>query len=153
MQYFHSAGAFLGVGSIIQPGNWGRMIRLYTIPFTNNQVNVNAYREAILELSRQIHAPDKPSRLEAVFTCPGLAEARSFRDRHHPFDLIYEVEPTVESPKTHVGDYALALAPSPSSEPYFQPLLDGAQKYWVSLPTDNIEVLFDCPMRVIAGPL
>lgn len=153
MAYFHCSSARLGVGSIIMPGNWGRMLGLYTLANTNG-LNINTYRESVLELSRKLYAPAKPSRLASVFTCPSQSEAVAFRDKHHVFDLIYEVMPEAEKFSTHVGDYELAFSPLPQPPtPYFSSIMDSAKSYWTIPATTSIEVLFDCPMKVIAGPL
>jgi hypothetical protein len=56
--YFHCAPMRLAAGSIIEPGNWGRMLRLYEV--TNGQIQGNVLNEALLEFARQLHAPTAP---------------------------------------------------------------------------------------------
>lgn len=97
----------LAPGAVIQPGNWGRIIQLYeAIPGSGLPTNV--FREALMEQARQVHAPSKPSRLSSVFTLPTLDEAVIFRNKYQRFNLIYEVVPVAENPRTHLGDYELA---------------------------------------------
>jgi hypothetical protein len=48
--YFHLSGAMVAPGSIIEPGNWGRMIR--ALGWQHNC----AMREAALEGAREEHA-------------------------------------------------------------------------------------------------
>lgn len=57
--FFHIAPMLLGAGSVILPGNWGRVLKLYT------NANDVFYREHILETIRANEYPDKPSRLNA----------------------------------------------------------------------------------------
>jgi hypothetical protein len=145
--YFHCAGAILEAGSVIGPGNWGRMLRMYE-QAPNQGLPTNHFREALLELARQVHAPTKPSRLNALFAVPSLPEAVAFRNKYQRTNLIYEVVPTVDRPGIHFGDYELAIANYPPR--YFQSMMDQARDYWAVAPTQNIEVLLDCSVRVVA---
>jgi hypothetical protein len=71
--YFHLSGAHLEPGSIIVPGNWGRVVQHYSW-----QHNF-ALREMALEASRLAVAPHLPSRMDAAFVFHTLEEARTFR--------------------------------------------------------------------------
>ena len=146
--YFHCAPIGLSPGAVIQPGNWGRILNLYQI--TNNQIEMRAFRETILELSRQIHAPTKASRLKSIFVCPSLAEAIAFRDKHQRTQHIYEVVPVVSDAPTHIGDYELAIVGYPAR--YFHAMFDLARDYWVVAPTANHEVLFECAVYIVSVP-
>lgn len=57
---YHVSPILLGVGSIIEKGNWGRIIKKYT----DKNANSVLFREIILEMIRSEHYPDKPSRLD-----------------------------------------------------------------------------------------
>ena len=144
--FFHCAPLPLGAGSVVQPGNWGRVLRLYA--WNPNQIVLNAWREALLEQAHDIYAPQKPSRLAATFALPSQQEAVEFRNKHATTSLIYEVEPVSLNPNTHEGDYELAIAGF--SGQYFQELLDFPRRYWTIPPAANREILFDCGLRVIA---
>lgn len=144
--YFHCAPMKLAPGSIIEPGNWGRVMHLYN--WNPNNFALNIWREALLEQARQIHAPQKPSRLTSAFAIPSLAEATAYRDRHATTNLIYQVEPIAENPPTHEGDYEVAIFHF--SGRYFQQLFDFGRQYWTVAPQANREVLFGCPLRVLA---
>jgi hypothetical protein len=146
--YFHCAPVGLEPGSIIRPGNWGRILLLYEQ--TNNSLNINAIREVTFELARLAYAPNKPSRLECIFAVLSLSEAITFRNTYQKTNLIYEVVPVVDQFKTHLGDYVLAVKPHPIR--YFQNMLDMARDYWMVSPQANVEILFDCPVRVVAVP-
>jgi hypothetical protein len=144
--YFHCAPIGLGAGSTIQPGNWGRVMHLYE--WNPNNFTLSIWREALLEQARQIHAPTKPSRLTSTFALASLQEAIAYRAQHCPTNLIYEVAPFVESPSIHEGDYEVAIFKF--SGHYFQQMLDFGRQYWTVPPQANREVLFDCPLRVLA---
>lgn len=89
MEYYLLCSYPLSPGSIIEPGNWGRMLNLYT----PNQNLAGAYREQIYEKIRMASFPDKPSRLECIFLCETLEEATSFRNEtQRIFDIIYKVK-------------------------------------------------------------
>jgi hypothetical protein len=144
--YFHCSGTSLAVGAIINPGNWGRMLRLYEVQ-PNAGLQTNVFREALMEQARLIYAPTKVSRLEAVYVLPSLADAVAFRDQYQPTNIIYEVQPTDPSAPPTIGDYAFAVAPYPQR--YFNAMFDYARRYWVD-PPHQVEMLFSCPMCIVA---
>jgi uncharacterized protein DUF2441 len=146
--YFHCAPIGLAPGAVIQPGNWGRIIRLYET--ADGQIAPNAIRESLLEFARQLYAPQKPSRLQCVFALPNLASAISFRNQHQRLSLIYEVVALADDPVTHIGDYELVIRPYRGR--YFQTMLDLARDYWTTPSPNNPEVLLPCPVQIIAVP-
>src|SRR6516225_12457424 len=104
--YFHCAPVRLGVGSIIEPGNFGRVLSHYEWNPTNFSLNI--WREALLEQARKLYAPDKPSRLKCIFALFSLEDAVAFRNKWCPTNIIHEVQPISENPGTHIGNYDLA---------------------------------------------
>ena len=85
---YHIASAILAPGSIINPGDWGRMLRLYQV----GQADItNLLRETILENIRSQEFPDKPSRLNSSFAPPGIEAAQFFHTYHHRFGVMYRV--------------------------------------------------------------
>ena len=147
--YFHCAPNILASGSILEPGNWGRVLNAYETQ--NGQVQMNAVRESLFELTRQIHTPDQPSRLNCLFALPTLEVARQFRDAHQHTNLIYEVVPLDWNAPTHFGDYELASRPYQGR--YFDQMFHQAREYWTRIgPPRNPEILFSCPVRVISCP-
>jgi hypothetical protein len=111
---------------------------------------LNAVNEALLEWARQSVAPTKPSRLASVFTVSTLQEAIDFRNKHQPLGVIHEVRPSNENPNRHDGDYEIAITPYRGR--YFSQMLDFPLKYWTQKPSANHEILFACPVQVIARP-
>jgi hypothetical protein len=122
------------------------MLKLYQAPIGSG-LPTNVFREVVLEQARQIYAPNKVSRLEAVNAVPSLAEAIVFRDQYQPTNIIYEVEPIDPSGVPTVGDFQLAVAPYPVR--YFDSMFDFARRYWVD-PPQHVELLFPCPLRIVA---
>jgi hypothetical protein len=132
--------------AIINPGNWGRVLRLYEAQ-PNAGLPTNAFREVMMEQARLIYAPRKVSRLEAIYALPSLADALAFRNQYQPTNIIYEVQPIDLSTAPTIGDYELAVAPYPQR--YFNAIFDHARRYWID-PPQQIEMLFSSPMRVLA---
>jgi len=85
--YFHLSGASLAPGSIILPGNFGRMIR--SIGWPHGQ----ALREMALEDARLARFPHRPSRLQCAFAFVTVQEARNFRVNINGFQyhVLYRV--------------------------------------------------------------
>jgi len=145
--YFHCAPIELGPGSIINPGNWGRIFDLYEAQ-PGSGLPTNVFKEALLEQARLLYAPQKPSRLASAFACLTLPEAIAFRNKHQKTNIIYEVRPTVPNPNMHLGDYELSIAPYPPR--YFQSMLDQPRDYWMKPATSNLEILLECPVQIVA---
>ena len=146
MTYFHCAPQPLGIGSIIEPGNWGRIIRLYEPD--NKVVSVQALNEACLEYARRLHAPTAPSRLDCVFALPDIDSAKNYAFRHSPRNIIYEIEPMDRNAAMHIGDYEVSI--EPHTDRYFDKIFDRGLRYWTTENPSYPEVLFACPIRVIS---
>jgi hypothetical protein len=89
MPLFHLAPLRLGAGSIIQPGNFGRIIKRYAL--NNNFDGWRIARELIFEQSRP---KDKPSRLCSCFGLPTRVDCdayRKFNDANF-LQVVHEVE-------------------------------------------------------------
>jgi hypothetical protein len=143
--YFHCASLPLGPGSVICPGNWGRMLRLYRT--TEIGTFAAAFRERVLEDIRQADFPSKPSGLASCFVLFSEDDAKKFRDQFQRTSIIYEVEPVSEPSTTHEGDYSLIGAPLGAV--YFDPYKQAARDYWSTLATKNRELLLPVPIRVL----
>jgi hypothetical protein len=103
-KYFYCYSLPLDVGSVIRPGNWGRILRTYT-----PQTSPNAWlliRELVYELVHTKHFATKPSRFDCLFLCLSEADLNEFRatsNRH--LDLGYEVELVNPEASSHLGDW------------------------------------------------
>src|SRR5690348_13381532 len=88
MELFHIAPIRLERGSIIQPGNWGRIVKAH------GWNHPAAFREAILENVRTSRIPEKPSRLECVFCFKEVQDANLFLSQNldgFRFSILYRV--------------------------------------------------------------
>lgn len=118
--YFHLSGAMLSVGSIVLPGNWGRVIRAH-----GWQSNI-ALREMALEQSRLAGFSHRPSRLDSVFVMLTVEEARNYQKlvQGFQFHLLYRVSLLDPLAPSHVTDSRLC-GPSGTLRP------DWADAYWM----------------------
>lgn len=138
----------LAPGSIIEPGNWGRLLNLYEV--AGGQIQGNVLNEALLEFARQLHAPTAPSRLRCIFALLTLPDAIAFRNKHQRFSIIQEVEPLNADVSPFVGDYELAI--QCFSGRYFPRVLQLPVTYRTQPVPKFPEVLVDGPVRVVAIP-
>ena len=129
--FFHIAPMLLGAGSVILPGNWGRVLKLYT------NANDVFYREHILETIRANEYPDKPSRLNALFVLDSFEEAQRYLNINNRTGLIYEVAVDVNVSTIHRANYNIPT----SNFNLLECMPDVARKYWGEIPTENIETL------------
>jgi hypothetical protein len=141
MTYFHVCPIMLDVGSIILPGNWGRVVKMY-----NRQgINEVFFREYCLEKMRVSDFSDKPSRLDCVFACPDLEGAKQYKKLLNlNTSLIYEVCPTEEH-KIHFGDYAKVIP----HHNVFTECDRVFREYWMSHEIVHKEVLIGGPIKVL----
>jgi len=136
--YFHLNSALMAPGSVVLPGNFGRMMRMHTH-------DPMMYREHILEIVRQTQFPDKPSRLKSAFVTSSLEEAVKFKvQTNRTVDLIYEVE-FVEDVPLHQGDWGKIEAP----HPWLDHLQQVAVEYWQGYAIENKEIFGESALRII----
>lgn len=143
-RYFHVAPILLGEGSIIQPGNWGRILKMYR----GQEANAVVFREHVFEQIRASEFPNKPSRLDCMFLLRTMEEAVRYREAASGLGLIYEVAVNTAEAEIHLGDYNFGGAISAVK------LLEGmpqvARKYWAEEATDAVEVLFPGSVVILA---
>lgn len=101
-QYFFACSYPLEVGSVILPGNWGRIVSMYnTSGFGNAWIQ---YREDVFERVRLDEHPSLPSRLQSIFLCDSADALREFlRVTNRTIDLTYEVSLVDASESVHRG--------------------------------------------------
>lgn len=149
--YFHYAGIKLAPGSIIEPGNWGRMVRLYP---TNADAN-NAWRlarELVFEQVREREFPKLPSRLNSCFVFESRDHARSASNGMNGYwNLLYEVELVQPDLARHRGDFDLLSAcMQADNTPFLAKATRSATSYWSGVIHSNVpEILTASPLRVI----
>ena len=143
--YFYCYSLPLAIGSVINAGNWGRILRTYS-----QQANSNAWvliRELIFEFVRREHFPAKPSRFESLFLCTTEAGLTTFRvntGRH--LDLGYEVELVDPDAPIHLGDWgAVSVQPAANMQTYEA----CAQAYWQGTDVVKPELVTTSPIRIV----
>jgi hypothetical protein len=121
LNYFHLSGAHLAIGSIIEPGNWGRILRFH------GWRHSEALKEMALEHARLSRFKDRPSRLEGAFVFLTVDEARAFRANNSVFNshILYRVTLVNPAAAFHITDLRLAnplgLFRSDWADVYWQP--------------------------------
>src|SRR5476649_367254 len=88
-EFFHVAPIPLAKGSVIEVGNWGRMIK--ALRFGNGALPNYLVRELVFEQVRLLTAPTKPSRLAAVFIFETAELAIAMATRKGRRDIGYAV--------------------------------------------------------------
>lgn len=117
--YFFLCSYPLKPGSVVLPGNWGRILALYKAEARKLR------REAIFEEARLKIAPEAPSRFSAAFVFDSIDVAVSFLpDR--PLDLLYLVDLEDEQQPTFRAD--MKLVPQPDMEDSL--IREHASRYW-----------------------
>jgi len=144
---FHFAPLRLGSGSLIQPGNFGRIIRRYEA--TETFSGWRLARELIFEDQR----PDyKPSRFNSCFGLPTHQDAEAYRRFNDPnfFQVLHEVEIVNPTLPTHTA--SLSWIEFPESGPFLDLMRLQAKQYWAGEPGDSekgIETLSASEFRII----
>jgi hypothetical protein len=146
---YHCNSTTLAAGSIIEPGNWGRILNLYQRLSYQEPANGNVHNEVMLDLARMLYAPQKPSRLSSNFLCPTLDGLAAYRNGFASFSLIYEVELTQPESPFHLGDHALAIQ-APLG-PQLALLQSRNRAYWIEdhSASPNQEIAVSSPLRVL----
>lgn len=105
MEIWHYAPIQLEPGSIINPGNWGRII---------SEAGPSHHcfaQEQVLENIRAMTFPYKPSRLRCNFAFRSKESAIAYQtiqqEKGGYFNILYRVVPLLTNPSVHFGDYNL----------------------------------------------
>jgi hypothetical protein len=154
MALYHSAPILLGNGSIILPGNYGRIV---------NAVGKNHVlwrSEMELEAARKQRFSEKPSRLTSAFACTSIDTARfymhvpAFQGRLAFSPVLYEVEKAEPDAPEHRTDFNL-IQPLPRRR---ETMSEIATLYWTAGLWITItdapgirceEVVTPSPLRVV----
>jgi uncharacterized protein DUF2441 len=143
-RYFYCYSLPLDVGSVIRPGNWGRILRTYT-----PQSSPNAWiltRELVWEVVRLRSFPDRPSRFEAIFLCLSEKDLNEFSAAAgRRLDLAYEVELVDPSAGSHTGDLTLTNIQNTDSPAVFE---QRATQYWQGTNIVKPELITVSPIRI-----
>jgi hypothetical protein len=152
--YFHFSQQALGPGSIIAPGNFGRLLRRYphrpAVP--NGTVFGSPWiiaRELALELVRVERFPDRPSRMACSFALEDEGAAERYRLKNDPnrLQVLHRVEITDPSLPIHLG--ALNFIAFPAEDTFIDGARLLAECYWRGEGEGDREVITASPLRVI----
>ena len=105
MPLYHSSPVMLDVGSVVLPGNYGRIINLL------GKDHPLWKRERTLEQVRKQRYSAKPSRLNSTFSCTNIDAARFYMNvpalqgKAVIFPVLYEVEKVDVDAVEHRADF------------------------------------------------
>jgi hypothetical protein len=143
MELFHLNSGLLGPGSIIHPGNWGRVLMFHG--WNHHQ----AAREMMLESARINGHADKPSRLKCCFAFLTIEEADRFRPMGFDTHILYRVALADHAAATFTADTALCTFDG-------TPRIDWGNAYWNGVteigqtrPPHVREVLTLSPLKIL----
>ena len=108
MILYHLCGALLEENSIILPGSYGNIVNnIYGNNPNSNLGNALVYfYEEKLEMHRQQHCSDKPSRFECVFACHSVENLTLFREfSKRFFQYGYQVTVVGDISSVHYADW------------------------------------------------
>ena len=127
MPLYHYAQLRLGAGSIIEPGNFGRLIKRYN-DYRSAQQGWLMARELIFESVRPV---PKPSRFSACFVLLTEADAKTYRQTNDPnfYQVLHEVEIVDATLAQHTGGLSWIDAP-PTPSPILDRWRFQASQYW-----------------------
>lgn len=149
MKFYHWCPIPLEVGSIILPGNFGRIIRTQA-----GGGDILLLREYIYEDVRKRDYSDKPSRMESCFLCQSINSALEFanpkRFDFNPTQLLYEVEILNPDAPRHIAPIELVGVNSNSNA--WDAWRNAAKNYWEWNPSytfNPMEVVIKSPIKIM----
>lgn len=145
MPLYHCAPIPLENGSIIQPGNWGRVLKTYVSGRGDLAI---AFRERVLEDVRLAHFPHKPSRLSSIFLIPELNDMLEYWGHNNPTAIVYEVELVTRDCRTHSAPWLFDF--NDDRQFYFDGTAEMARLYWGDHPVEpRREIVGESSIRVV----
>lgn len=143
-KYYWLCSYPLEEGSIVLPGNWGRIISLY---WSDGGLLIYL-REKILEDIRKEKFSSRPSRLTSFFLCKSEVEAKTFQtlSGSREFDILYEVELVDDKP---IFETDWSFVNFPNMPFLLKDLEPMAYKYWQAENIQNPEVLTESRIKIV----
>lgn len=142
----HAVCALLAPGSVILPGNMGRIVGLY-VAGTDRPA-----QEAIYERARTVLQPTAPSRLACTFVCPTIEDAVEFAMTGAPrMNQWYAVEPVEPTPELFVATQTAWGMPTHAAKPWKESDFTAiCEEYWNGPAEHHREILYPGPLRVLS---
>jgi hypothetical protein len=144
-EFFHCAPIPLRAGSVIEPGNWGRILRSSYLTGQNDGTTKIIF-ELAYEAMRLAVKPQAPSRLDCLFGCPTYEGAQAYKSAHGPASIIYRVSMLDDGSPTHLTSWSLWGLGNGTN---LQQSEERIRSYWLGNPTENIEILVGGAVSVI----
>jgi len=146
MPLYHSAPLNLEPGSVIKPGNWGRILNSYR----QNNIPANAWilaRELAFETVRASEFPTLPSRLSSAFVFESLEHANQFKRNFSQWNAIYEVELVDPAASSHRAAFNLVQFPGDQVE-FLPVVVSWARDYWRGAQIQVPEIITKSSIRI-----
>jgi hypothetical protein len=139
---FHVHPTLLQIGSVVLPGNFGRILRRYAM----RDVQSLYFREYILEEVRRSHFEAKPSRFDSIFCLESLDKAQFYRDNLAQTQIVYAVELVDAGCIQHRGDFNKV---APANSALASAMLQASHDYWNVVNIEHPEIVAASAIRII----
>lgn len=149
---YHFAPLRLRPGSIIEPGNWGRLLHFHPVVQTSTGktgIEMLLARELAFEMVRAQRFVEKPSRMSCCFVLPTIEDAQKYRP-HAAANVLCRVEACEFDAKSHRA--SLTHCAMPEGGVALPGMIAAAEAYWQGAPGQAeaaTEVLLSCAVRVV----
>jgi hypothetical protein len=146
LPYYHISSSKLGPGSIIEPGNWGEIIKTFGWKHSAAQA------EVALEHVRLTNFGHLPSRLACTYCLSSLEGGLAYLQHNQPPDgamphILYEVEMVDPTAAQHAASWRRVAPAGPLG-------LDWAMLYWRGDPHPEdpsaMEILSLSALRIVS---
>jgi len=150
MSFYHLAPLRLGGGSVIEPGNFGRLLSRY-MP-SEKRAFGNAWMLARELIFEQARPRQSPSRLSCCFALPTLRDVECYRKLVDPNfqQVLHEVAIVDQSLAQHRS--ARSFVTMQDDVVFLGTMQAKAAKYWAADPGDpaeGYELLTNSSLRVV----
>lgn len=144
--YFHAAPLPLQPGSVILPGNWGRLLSLYRRGVIGDPWIFGA--DMTFEMIRLKEFPSLPSRLASAFVFEALEHAHNHLVLKAPTNFLYRVELVEPGAAKHRACLNKINVPA-DNVPMLPELIRKARLYWSGNEIEVPEVITLSPLRIV----
>lgn len=150
---YHYAGIKPAPGSVIEPGNWGRMRNRYVYSPQDPTGGWRLAFELLMEQHRVKTDPTLASRLTSCFVFETLDHAReASQAMNGHWNVLYEVQLVEPSARVHRADLSLISAWAHKDDglpaPFADRALQIATAYWRGVVAGTPELVTASPLRV-----
>jgi len=146
MNYFYLCSYPIEAGSVILPGNWGRILQFYPLINQNNWWLL--LREMVFENIRLNEFSKLPSRLNSIFLCKDYNNIVDFKNKTgRILDLIYEVE--LLDGKALMHKACLSVFDQ-EKDGDLRTLEEKARIYWSGKDIKRLEIVTTSSIRIIS---